>query len=155
MNVCIKENGIINASYAVEIQNERNCGCVSCIRRCCKPGFIYKQKYCYGNSTYSLNLSLYADKDVFVRRLENNGEHFIVGPPKCVMFKLKFPQDEFYIQESSKDVWVPKYKKFYNSNRYCVDEQNGLTPLLCFSDQKQTIQSAEQNVQNLYSTGMY
>lgn len=132
MNFCFKDN-LTQASYFAKNQTEQNCGCVSCIRRCCKPGFIYRAKFCYGNSNDKLNVSVYKNKTNLVKVLDDSNEHFIVGVPKCDMFRLRFPEEEFYIQEDTKDVWIPEYEKFYNSNRYCVDELNGFTPLLCFT----------------------
>lgn len=138
LNLCIKEN-LMNTSYFAIAQPEKNCGCVSCIRRCCKPGFTYKAKYCHGNSSEVMNVSVYTNKTDLVKILENSYENYIVGVPKCVMFKLTFPND-FYIQDDTKEVWVPQYNKFYNNTRYCVDEFHGFTPYLCFASTSRSVE---------------
>lgn len=132
MNLCIKENSS-NSSYLAKFQSDQNCGCISCIRRCCKPGFIYRQGYCLGSSSDVLDISLYVNKTNFVNVLQDNYENFIVGVPKCKMFRLNYPKQEFYIQSSNKDVWIPEYNKFYNNSWYCLDEYKGFSAFLCFS----------------------
>lgn len=143
LNLCSKEN-LMNTSYLAKAQREQNCGCVFCIRRCCKPGFIYKRRYCYANSSEVLNVSVYRNKTNLAKVLENSYENFIVGVPKCQMFKLNFPEEKFYIQDDTKAVWVPLYNKFYNNSRYCVDEFNGFTPYLCFTSTSRTTEPIPQ-----------
>lgn len=131
VNFCFKDN--FTQTYFAKNQTEQNCGCEPCIRRCCKPGFTYKMRFCYGNSTDKLNIPLYTNKTNLVKVLDDSYEHFVVGVPKCLMFRLSYPEEGFYIQERTKDVWIPKFEKFYNSSRYCLDELNGFTPFLCFT----------------------
>lgn len=154
INFCSKEN-LTNTFYFAKNQTEQNCGCVSCIRRCCKPGFVYKQRFCYGNSTDSLEVSLYINQTSLVSVLDDNNDHFIVGVPKCIMFRLNFPEDEFYIQQDTKDVWIPKYNTFYNNNWYCVDELNKFTPFLCFSSTSRNNVPVAQKIQTLNTVGTY
>lgn len=137
MNFCTKENSTV-FFYFAKNQTDQNCGCVFCIRRCCKPGFVYKQKRCYQNSSDSLEVPVYVNKTRFVNVLDDRMDHFVVGVPKCVMFRLNFPEEEFFIQQDTKAAWIPKYNKFYDSDRYCVDETKKFTPFLCFSSLSRT-----------------
>lgn len=132
MNICTRENFNKVSSYFARNVSEQNCGCQRCIRRCCKPGFTYRQQFCYGNSNESLTVPVYTNMTILVNVLSGI-ENFVVGTPDCVLFRLDFPSEEFYIKNDNKDVWVPQYNRFYNSNRYCVDELNGFTPFLCFT----------------------
>lgn len=152
MNLCMKEN-FRNFSYLAKIQPDQNCGCVSCIRRCCKPGFIYKKSYCHANSIDVLKVSVYSNKTHLVNMLEDSYENFIVGVPKCKMFRLNFPEEEFYVQRDTKDVWVPQYNKFYNNSRYCVDEFSEFTPYLCFSSTSRSAETIEQKIY-VFNVGM-
>lgn len=95
---------------------------------------------------------VYSNKTILVNVLLEI-EAFLVGVPDCVLFRLDFPTEEFYIQSDSKNVWVPTYNKFYNSDRYCVDELNGFTPFLCFTNATQTGYITESNTvgKNFYS----
>lgn len=150
MDLCSRESYIEDFLYSTRNVSDQNCGCYSCIRRCCKPGFIYRNQFCYNNSSDNLVVPIYKNRTILVNVLSNI-EPFSVGVPNCVMFRLNFPDEEFYIQNDSKDVWVPTYNKFYNSNRYCVDELNGFTPFLCFSSS--TRQSDDQHVTQLNTLG--
>lgn len=132
MELCSSEIFTQNFSYFASNFSDQNCGCNSCIRRCCKPGFVYRQQFCYYNSSDFLKVSVYTNTTVLVNILSGI-ENFLIGVPNCVLFRLNYPSEEFYIQSESKDVWVPTYNKFYNSNRYCVDELDGFTPFLCFN----------------------
>lgn len=154
MNSCLKEKFSNTSSYVAKEQMEQNCGCVSCIRRCCKPGFIYRKQVCYRNSSNLLKLPIYNNKTNFVKILENSSKHFIVGTPNCILFRLNY-SEEFYIQEETKDVWIPTFNKSYNNNQYCVDELNGFTPLLCFSSTSRSTVPIAQQINPANTVGMY
>lgn len=131
MDMCSRED-YDEFPYFAKNVSEQNCGCSSCIRRCCKPGYTYSQRYCHANSNDTLLVPVYRNKLILVDTLFEI-ENFVVGVPDCVMFRLDYPDEEFFIQNEGKDVWVPMYNQFYNNSRYCVDEMNGFTPFLCFS----------------------
>lgn len=127
-------------SYTWINQSEKNCGCQNCIRRCCKPGYyrLLGTKYCLKNNTESsLKVPVYSDKTKFVKNVEEI-TNFIVGPIYCEYFNLNYPLEEFYIQESG-TVWVPFFDQFFNNDFYCVDEANGLTPILCIPTEQETV----------------
>lgn len=123
------------SSYVAADEPEENCGCYSCIRRCCRPGYIYKNLSCWRSFSDMLKVSVYTNKTRLVKVLDETNRHFLVGVPKCSMFRLNVSIEKFYIQEDTKDVWVPHYNKYYNNSWYCVDGLNEFTPFLCFSSQ--------------------
>lgn len=133
MDLCSKKNNSELFNYFARNFSERNCGCFSCIRRCCKPGFVYKSQFCYGNSTNFLEVPVYSNKTISVTVLSSI-VNFVIGVPDCVLFRLDFPTEKFYVQHNTKDVWIPNYNKFYSNNQYCIDELNGFTPFLCFGN---------------------
>lgn len=131
LNLCSTENST-EMSYFAKNQTSQTCGCETCLRRCCKPGYIYKQQYCHRASKDILNVTIYTGKTTFVQNL-HNVELFQVGLPACPgMFRVNSSVDMFYMQ-TDYSVWVPKYQKFYSAERYCVDEYGGATLFLCFT----------------------
>lgn len=147
--------------YFAANQTRKRCHFTSCIRRCCKAGYIYMKKMCYANSSDILTVSLYVNKTTLVDVWNDSYKHFSVGGPNCTKFRINFPNEEFYIQEETKEAWVPKFNKSYNSSWYCVDESNGFTPFLCFTNPIEFVDNlndpltAGQQVDKINTIGMY
>lgn len=145
------ENSTEIDSYIWRNQSARNCGCEDCIRRCCKPGYyrLLGTKYCVKNHTgHSFEVPVYTDETIFVKNVKEL-KNFIVGPIHCEYFNLNYPSEEFYIQIDG-SAWVPIFKRYFKNDRYCVDEANGFTPLLCLPPEK-----LKPNVFGMYQSVVY
>lgn len=119
-------------SYNWKNKTDQNCGCINCIRKCCKPGYIkvLGSPLCVWNaSKYSFKVPVYKNKFDFVEDAEDF-RRFVVGPIRCEYLNLKYPLEQFYVQIDG-NVWVPIYERYFNNKHYCVDENDGFTPLLC------------------------
>lgn len=134
LDLCsISENNSTDIdSYIWKNSTTTNCGCHDCIRKCCKPGYhrVLGTKLCVQNKTeYSFSVPVYTNEDEFVKDVTDI-RSFVVGPIFCEYFDLNYPSEEFYVQIDG-TVWVPMYNRYFHNGRYCVDEGNGFTPLLC------------------------
>lgn len=120
-------------SYFAKNVTTQKCDCKTCLRRCCKPGYVYGKKYCHRISSDMLNVTLFTDKTIFVTKIVDI-KRFSVGLPECsAMFLVNSFIDKFYIQ-TDYSVWIPTYNKFNSSDRYCVDAKNGFSFYLCFPE---------------------
>lgn len=124
-------------SYFAKNQTSQKCGCETCLKRCCKPGFVYRKQFCHRELKQLLNVSIYTAKTTFVKKIVNIGEFEVGLPPDCPngMFRVNSSIDKFYVQ-TDHSVWVPKYQKYYEDGRYCLDSSDGITLFLCFKSEK-------------------
>lgn len=130
--LCSMDNSA-GMSYFAQNVSTQKCECKTCLRRCCKPGYVYSKYYCHWMVSDILNVTLYTNKTVFDTQIVDI-KRFSVGFPECsAIFLLNSSIDKFYIQ-TDYSVWIPTYKKFYSSDRYCVDANNGFSFYLCFSE---------------------
>lgn len=124
-------------SYVWKNHSSKNCGCENCIRKCCKLGYyrILGTKLCARNATASdFTVPVYTyDTDHVKNVTEIN--NFVVGPIYCDFFVLKYPEEEFYVQEDG-TAWVPIFDQYVDNDEYCIDEYNGFRPLVCFPSQR-------------------
>lgn len=131
IDLCSTDNSTIVSYYAKNLTSQK-CGCEICIRKCCKAGYRYLKGSCYRNSSDFMNVKLYTEKDNFNKEVTNI-EYFQVGLPDCDgVFRVK---NNSFIQ-TSYNVWVPEFGKFYTPDRYCIDEGRGYTLFVCFSERE-------------------
>lgn len=132
----------------------QNCGCGKtqpCIRKCCQKGF-YLQHYedafenvfesiCIKNESDSFTVPIYNRREN-VHNL-TIADNFMIGMLDCgnddwQYFKMNNSDimERTYIQENGSLYYPASRYKIYDSNRYCVDEQDGLTIFLCYTNIK-------------------
>lgn len=134
-DVCTEDNSTEIRSYYAKNVTTKHCGCEveSCVRKCCKPGFFYREKNCLrNNSTDLFKIPVHVNKTVPTSELGKDGR-FLVGLMNCRYFRINplLPNEKFYVQEDG-TTWVPIYREFYKNSEYCVDELFGASILLCF-----------------------
>lgn len=130
-----EKNTTVADSYIWKNQSTKNCGCQNCIRKCCKTGYfrILGSNLCFKNSTdYTFKVPVYTDENNYVKDIDEIN-YFTVGPIYCAYFN--YPAEDFYIQTDG-TVWIPVFDRYFYNNQYCVDENNGLSLLLCIPPEK-------------------
>lgn len=124
------EDSPLGDSYLWKNLSTKNCGCDNCIRKCCKPGYfrILGTKWCFKNATeYAFKVPVY-ENDVNYAKDVVDINDFVVGPIYCDYFN--YPADDYYVQTDG-TVWVPTFDRYFYNDQYCVDENNGLSLILC------------------------
>lgn len=142
----------INASYVnyTTIASE-NCGCESkvCLQKCCQDGFYHyhfedyspvPQSICIKHNSTSFNVPIYKGE----KKKYDWNNSFIVGMLQCGNAKWQYfkmnnsdPKAKFYIQENGSLYYPQSNRKIFNRDRYCVDEEDGLTIYLCYPNEGQ------------------
>ncbi|XP_018567275.1 G-protein coupled receptor Mth2-like [Anoplophora glabripennis] len=153
INMC--SNSSSYESYTKNIT--QNCGCEKnrpCIRKCCQKGF-YLQHYedafenvfesvCIKKESHSFNLPIYTRREnIYNLTLEDN---FMIGMLNCEnddwqYFKMNNSdiRERVYIQENGSLYYPASRYKIYDSSRYCVDEEDGLTIILCYTSTQPSV----------------
>lgn len=125
-----------------------NCGCTDtyhCIRKCCQFGFFLnftrndnKDAKCVRNN--SIHFSNFSVILYDGTRKVAKTNHFITGMLICnntnmihQYFKMnnQDPNEKVYLQSNGSLYFPNSKRKFYNNERYCVDEEDGLSVYLC------------------------
>lgn len=130
LDLCTTDNSSILSYYARNLTSQK-CGCDICLRKCCKPGYLYKRGSCYRNSSDVFKVNLYTEKKYFIKQI-TNVKDFQVGVPEC---SGVYRVNHSFIQ-TDYSVWIPDFKKVYDPSRYCIDEAGGYSLFLCFNDKK-------------------
>lgn len=108
----------------------QKCGCVQCIRKCCKAGYyLGHNRTCFKlQSPRDFQLEVYRERQ-FVKHLSD----FQIGVLECVYFSLKRDDldDEFLVQENG-NLWLPAVHFSFKNSEYCVDQRDNLTVFVCF-----------------------
>lgn len=125
-----------------------DCSTQQCLRKCCRPGYYHnftrddnRDARCIRNTSVSVS---HFSVTVFEGTKEHSVTHvFIVGMLRCnntnmipQYFKMdnSDPNEKYYLQTNG-TLYFPKSKyKFYSNDRFCVDEDDGLTIYLCYTD---------------------
>ncbi|XP_018567276.1 uncharacterized protein LOC108907922 [Anoplophora glabripennis] len=135
----------------------QNCGCEKtrpCIRKCCQKGF-YLQHYedafenvfesvCIKKESHSFNVPICSRREnIYNLTVEDN---FMIGMLDCKnddwqYFKINNSDitERVYIQENGSLYYPASRYKIYDSSRYCVDEEDGLTVFLCYTNTKPSV----------------
>lgn len=159
LDLCIKNNtnNIVYNEYST--LKSSFCGCTNphhCIRKCCQFGFFHnftrednKDAKCVrndSNSFVNFSVNLYKDSTKIAKT-----NVFVIGMLNCnntnmiyQYFKLNNwdPNEKYYVQWNGSLYFPNSKRKFYNNDRYCVDEEDGLSVYLCYSpenSQKQVL----------------
>lgn len=158
-DVSVAENVIDLCSSSSNYENyttnlTQNCGCEKtrvCIRKCCQKGFYLQhyenpfenvfESFCIRNESDSFNVPIYNRREnVYNLTIEDN---FMIGMLECgnddwQYFKMNNSDkmERTYIQENGSLYYPTSRYKIYDSSRYCVDEQDGLTIFLCYTNIK-------------------
>ncbi|KAJ8922364.1 hypothetical protein NQ315_004307 [Exocentrus adspersus] len=127
-----------------------NCGCKEgglCVRKCCQSGFTHYHdedadtgfflSVCTrtkNDSSNNFTVPIHDGEDVF-----NASQEFKVGTLTCnnpdwQYFRMDNtnPNQQFRIMRNG-SLYYEYYGMVYNNDRYCLDEQNGLTAYVCFT----------------------
>lgn len=165
-DLCAKNNRESNYSeYSTVISSSCDCSdAKKCIRKCCRFGFYHnftrddnKDSRCIKNDTITFsNFSVDIYKQS--RRISKTNV-FVIGMLNCnntmkyQYFKMnnRDPSEKYYLQNSGLLYYPNSKRKFYSNDRYCVDEEDGLTVYLCY-----TPENPQKGVSRLLnSTGIY
>lgn len=149
VDLCAKNNS--NISYdEYNTLKSTPCDCKEsnhCIRKCCQFGFFHnftrddnKDGKCIRNASikiYNYTVTLYEGT---TKKLDTN--IFLVGMLNCnntdmtyQYFKMNNmdPNEKFYLQTNGSLYYPNSHRKYYNNDRFCVDEEDGLSVYLCYS----------------------
>lgn len=152
IDLCVDSDDLNN--YTTSINDD--CGCTKpnlCVRKCCKPGF-----YHYHDEDPHVGKFI----SVCTRMRNSNYENFTVpvfdglreafrlkdkfiigmlncGNPQWQYFKMNNydPKERVYIQKNG-SLYFPEVNKIYSTDRYCVDEEDGLTFYLCYTPERKS-----------------
>nr|CAH7736760.1 unnamed protein product [Callosobruchus chinensis] len=123
------------------------CNTNICVRKCCQHGFYHhhteyitdgvSETYCKRNETYAANFSV----PIFnMTDMLYNIDTFSIGMLTCNedspqrYFKMNESNpDEKYFIQSNGSLYYRKPKRFYPPDRFCVDEEDGLSVYLCYT----------------------
>lgn len=109
----------------------QKCGCVQCIRKCCKLGYyLGHNRTCFKlQSPQDFRLEVYRNEH-YLKQLNQND--FQIGVLQCRYFALNRddPSDEFRVQVDG-NLWLPAVNFSYKSSEYCVDQRDNLTVFAC------------------------
>lgn len=127
------------------------CGCAEpdlCVRKCCKPGFYHfheEDPYVGKFVSVCTRLMNVTEENFTVPVYDGLREVFLVKDrfmigmlnchnPKWQYFKMNNydPKERVYIQKNG-SLYFPEVNKIYSMDRYCVDEEDGLTFYLCYT----------------------
>ncbi|XP_072397057.1 G-protein coupled receptor Mth2-like isoform X7 [Diabrotica undecimpunctata] len=149
LDLCDSTGSTDYTNYTSEIT--QNCGCIdntTCIRKCCQLGFylhhvedsvlgIY-ESVCIKNESATLNFSvpIYVNESIIYYETD-----FVIGMLGCNEGKLwryfkmdnTNPSEKFYVQENGTLFYPQSTYKYYRNDRYCVDEDDGLSVFLCYT----------------------
>ncbi|XP_050514676.1 G-protein coupled receptor Mth2-like isoform X10 [Diabrotica virgifera virgifera] len=150
LDLCDVTGSTDYTNYTSEIT--QNCGCIdndntTCIRKCCQLGFYHHhveeprygiyESVCIKNESASLNFSVPIYNNESIVYYETD---FVIGMLGCNegefyrYFKLNNtdPSEKFYVQENG-TLFFKSKNKYYSNDRFCVDEDEGLSVFLCYS----------------------
>ncbi|CAG9856139.1 unnamed protein product [Phyllotreta striolata] len=159
LDLCNTEGTTPYANYTEEAT--QTCRCTEarrCIRKCCQLGYslhhvedaargIYEStNLCYKRENFTHNFTVPVYSNYTKLREEST---FLVGMLTCNRdealryFKLndKDPNEKYYLQGNGSLFYPHSKRKFYLNDRYCVDEKDGLSVYLCFTqkDRRNTL----------------
>ncbi|XP_018567323.1 probable G-protein coupled receptor Mth-like 10 isoform X9 [Anoplophora glabripennis] len=128
-----------------------SCGCNGtdlCVKKCCKSGFYHSYVEDVYNKIFSRNCTRMKNpSEAFripiydgLRKVYELKNKFIIGMlncsnPKWQYFKMEprlYPKEKVYIQPNG-SLYYPAKDMMYGSDRYCVDEEDGLTFYVCYT----------------------
>lgn len=163
VDLCVRDNNQVDYSEYSTL-NSSFCNCArrdQCIRKCCRFGFFHnftrddnEDGRCIRNKNNSFNnfsVSLYKGK---VKTSETNS--FLIGMLNCnntnmmyQYFKLNNwdPNEKYFLQANGTLFYPNSKRKFYSNDRFCVDEEDGLSVYLCY-----TPDSPQKTVSRLVNT---
>ncbi|KAG5896047.1 hypothetical protein JTB14_011042 [Gonioctena quinquepunctata] len=137
-----------------------------CIRKCCQPGFYHFHVEDPGKRIFeSFCIRNESSQKLFTVPIYNketkihNSIEYTVCPMQCnnndawQYFKMNNlnPEELYYIQKNGSLYYPHSKRKFYDNDRYCVDEEDGLSVYLCYSpDDPATILSRIVSVLGIY-----
>ncbi|KAJ8915751.1 hypothetical protein NQ315_004563 [Exocentrus adspersus] len=152
--------------YNYTTTRSESCDCERndlCIRKCCKPGFYHFHdedlrsdlyvSVCIrkpNNSAKTFKVPVYDG----IRKKYEIRDKFKIGILNCSNTKWQYfklnksdPNENVYVQKNG-SLYYPHAKKMYNIDRYCVDEEDGLTVYLCYSPAEDTRKVLSRTVVN-------
>lgn len=106
----------------------QKCGCVQCIRKCCKEGFyLGKNRTCF-----KLEKPQKFQLDVYETNLKVKDFGFEIGVLQCRFFALNpnDSSDKFLVKKDG-TLHLPVVDLTYQNSDYCVDQRNNLTVFVC------------------------
>ncbi|XP_018567316.1 probable G-protein coupled receptor Mth-like 10 isoform X3 [Anoplophora glabripennis] len=143
------------------------CGCTTaelCLRKCCKSGFYhFHDEDAFTGKFVSVCTRMENSSETFsvpvydgLRNVSEFKDKFVIGMLNCnnpqwQYFKMDNlnPKERVYVQKNG-SLYYPGVNRMYGIDRYCVDEEDGLTFYLCY-----TPESADKIVsRGLVATGM-
>lgn len=149
VNSCTKNNAVVDYDE-YETLKSSSCNCTDhnrCIRKCCQFGFFHNftrdnnsDAKCIRNGSIAISdftVSLYEGT---VKKTET--DIFIIGMLNCnnsdmsqQYFKMNNwdPNERYFLQTNGTLYFPNSHSKFYKNDRYCVDEEDGLTVYLCYT----------------------
>lgn len=149
VDLCVKNNSDIDYSEYTTMKSS-SCDCKNmsqCIRKCCQYGFFHnftrednEDGKCIRNNSMSFTnftVSLY---ELSSKISETNV--FIIGMLNCnnsntkhQYFKMNNhdPNEKYFLQTNGYLYYPKSQKMFYSNDRYCVDEEDGLSVYLCYT----------------------
>lgn len=149
IDLCVNNNSKINYNEYRTLKNT-NCGCTNtfnCIRKCCQFGYFHnytrddnKDAKCMRNNSINFSNFSVILHDGTTKISKTN--HFIIGMLICnnsnmlyQYFKMNNldPTEKVYLQKNGSLYFPNSKRQFYNNERYCVDEGDGLSMFLCYT----------------------
>ncbi|CAH2002607.1 unnamed protein product [Acanthoscelides obtectus] len=159
VDLCAK-NSTDYATYSTNDQSQCNCSGL-CVRKCCQYGFYhvhieYDSEFSYSPTTVNLRILCIGASESFCKKSETlfnfsvpifnvtqyryNMTDFSVGLLTCNensyvrYFKLNNsdPTERYYVQNNG-SLYYHRSRRFYAPDRFCVDEEDGLSVYLCYS----------------------
>ncbi|XP_018567315.1 probable G-protein coupled receptor Mth-like 10 isoform X2 [Anoplophora glabripennis] len=149
VNLCSSDTNVSYNSYTTA--RTENCGCENkvCLRKCCQNGFyhhhveyytITPESICRKHNSTSFAVPIYEGE----KKKYDWNNSFVVGMLHCGNAKWQYfkmnnsnPKHKFYVQENGSLYFPQSIGKIFNKDRYCVDEEDGLTVYLCYPNKGQ------------------
>lgn len=152
LDLCNSDGNTTYVNYTSEVTE--TCGCVdnrTCLRKCCQIGYtlyhkedsVYKiyESVCIKNQNPTVNFTV----PIYLNDTKLYDENtFMIGMLGCNKGRLwnyfKFdnanPKEKYYVQENGTLFYPNSKKKFYANDKFCVDEDEGLSVYLCYTLKK-------------------
>lgn len=152
LDLCNKKGTSTYINYTSDIT--KYCGCSDpkkCLRKCCQQGYYLHHK------EYSVNYT-FIEETVCIKNPSHEPFNFrvpIYNKTKLLFYENKFmigllpcnklepfkyfkinnsdPNELFFIQDNGVLYFPVSDRKFYSNDRFCVDENEGLSVFVCYS----------------------
>lgn len=148
-DLCIKNNSDISYNEYTTSATSL-CDCIypnHCLRKCCQFGFFHNftadnnsDAKCIRNTSTTISNFTVILYDGTVRKSKTN--IFVIGMLQCnntnmiyQYFKMnnRDPMEKYFLQTNGSLYYPNSQTKYYNTDRFCVDEEDGLTVYLCYT----------------------